>query len=103
MLIERHTIQSGGTVNGMYSLLMYFISSKVIDIVEIGFESTKSVMIISDDGRTLADEIFKKLGRTVTFMSGQGLKSYKIGVSILSQSFTTLFIFLTHLLTKMEP
>ncbi|MBQ7149076.1 MAG: YitT family protein [Pseudobutyrivibrio sp.] len=60
---------------GMYSLLMYFISSKVIDIVEIGFESTKSVMIISDDGRTLADEIFKKLGRTVTFMSGQGLVS----------------------------
>lgn len=60
---------------GMYSLLMYFISSKVIDIVEIGFESTKSVMIITDDGKALADEIFKRLGRTVTFISGQGLVS----------------------------
>jgi uncharacterized membrane-anchored protein YitT (DUF2179 family) len=60
---------------GMYSLLMYFISSKVIDVVEIGFESAKSVMVITDDGRRLADVIFKKLGRTVTFMRGEGLVS----------------------------
>lgn len=60
---------------GMYSLLMYFISSKVIDVVEIGLESTKSVMVITDDGRGLADEIFEKLGRTVTLMSGRGLVS----------------------------
>ena len=60
---------------GMYSLLMYFITSKVIDVVEIGFESTKSVMVITDDGRRLADEIFEKLGRTVTFMRGEGLVS----------------------------
>ena len=60
---------------GMYSLLMYFISSKVIDVVEIGLESTKSIMIITDDGRALADEIFEKLGRTVTFMRGEGLVS----------------------------
>lgn len=60
---------------GMYSLLMYFISSKVIDVVEIGFESTKSVMVITDDGRNLADEIFKQLGRTVTFIPGEGLVS----------------------------
>ena len=36
---------------GMYSLLMYFVSSKVIDIVEIGFENAKSVIIISNDGQ----------------------------------------------------
>ena len=60
---------------GMYSLLMYFISSKVIDVVEIGFESTKSVMVITDDGRHLADEIYNQLGRTVTFMRGEGLIS----------------------------
>ncbi len=60
---------------GMYSLLMYFITSKVIDIVEIGLESAKSVMIITDEGKKLADEIFTKLGRTVTFMRGEGLVS----------------------------
>ena len=60
---------------GMYSLLMYFITSKVIDVVEIGFQSTKSVMVITNDGRRLADEIFEKLGRTVTFMPGEGFVS----------------------------
>ena len=60
---------------GMYSLLMYFITSKVIDIIEIGFESAKSVMIISEDGKAVADKIFEELGRTVTFMHGEGLVS----------------------------
>lgn len=57
---------------GLYSLMMYFISSKVIDIIDIGFESTKSVMIITDEGDRLADKIYKELGRTVTFIPGEG-------------------------------
>ena len=60
---------------GMYSLLMYFISSKVIDIVESGFESTKSVTIITENGQKLAERIFEELGRTVTFLHGEGLVS----------------------------
>ena len=60
---------------GMYSLLMYFVTSKVIDVVEIGLESAKSVTIITDEGKDLANEIFTKLGRTVTFISGEGLVS----------------------------
>ncbi|MBR1524126.1 MAG: YitT family protein [Lachnospiraceae bacterium] len=60
---------------GMYSLLSYFISSRVIDIVEVGNESTKSVMVITEDGRGLANEIYKRLGRTVTFLRGEGLVS----------------------------
>ena len=61
-----------GLDRGMYSLVMYFITSRVIDIVEIGFDSTKSVMIITDNGRKVAEEIYEKLGRTVTFMKGEG-------------------------------
>lgn len=64
-----------GLDRGMYSLVMYFITSHVIDIVEIGFDSTKSVMIITDHGRELADQIYQKLGRTVTFLKGQGFIS----------------------------
>ena len=64
-----------GLDRGMYSLLMYFITSKVIDIVEIGWNNTKAVMIITDKGKVLADEIYKQLGRTVTFMKGEGLVS----------------------------
>ena len=64
-----------GLDRGMYSLLMYFITSKVIDIVEIGWDNTKSVMIITDKGKELAQDIYVELGRTVTFMKGQGLVS----------------------------
>ncbi len=64
-----------GLDRGMYSLLMYFITSRVIDMVEIGWDNTKSVMIITDNGAKLAEEIYKNLGRTVTFMRGEGLIS----------------------------
>ena len=64
-----------GLDRGMYSLVMYVITSKVIDIVEVGFNSTKSVMIISDNGKELAEQIYARLGRTVTFMKGEGYVS----------------------------
>lgn len=64
-----------GLDRGMYSLIMYVITSRVIDIVEIGFDSTKSVMIISDHGKELADQIYRRLGRTVTFLKGEGFVS----------------------------
>ena len=64
-----------GLDRGMYSLVMYVITSKVIDMVEVGFNSTKSVMIISDNGKELAEQIYANLGRTVTFMKGEGYVS----------------------------
>ncbi len=65
-----------GLDRGMYSLIMYFITSKIIDIVEVGpGESTKSVMIITDDGQTIAEKILNDLGRTVTFIQGKGFVS----------------------------
>ncbi|MCR5773696.1 MAG: YitT family protein [Lachnospiraceae bacterium] len=64
-----------GLDNGMYSLLMYFITSKVIDMVDMGVNNAKSVMIITEEGQGLADEIYKQLGRTVTFLKGEGMVS----------------------------
>lgn len=62
-----------GFDRAMYSLLTYFITSKVIDFVEDGVEQAKAAMIITDEGKMLADEIHKRLGRTVTFLEGSGL------------------------------
>ncbi len=61
----------------MYSLLTYFITSKVVDFVESGFEQAKSVMIITNEGKRIADTIYTKLGRTVTMLEGEGLISGK--------------------------
>ena len=64
-----------GPDRALYSLLTYFITSKVIDIVENGMEQGKSVMIITDYGKEIADAIYSQLGRTCTQMEGKGMVS----------------------------
>ncbi|MCH5299262.1 MAG: YitT family protein [Ruminococcus sp.] len=66
-----------GFDRAMYSLLTYFITSKVLDIVENGMEQTKAAMIITNDAKEISEKIFQQLGRTVTIMEGEGLVSGK--------------------------
>ena len=61
--------------SAMYSLLAYFITFKIIDIVEVGLEGAKAAMIITDHADALANEIYQRLGRTCTFISAEGLVS----------------------------
>ena len=46
-------------------------------MVEIGMEQAKAVMIITNEGRNIADELYKSLGRTCTLLEGEGLISGK--------------------------
>ena len=64
-----------GADRALYSLLTYFITSKIIDIVENGMEQAKAVMIITDHGSDIAERIYSQLGRTCTRMEGTGLVS----------------------------
>lgn len=64
-----------GWDRALYSLLTYFVTFKVIDIVENGMEEVKSVMIITEDGTAMADTIYQQLGRTCTILEGSGLLS----------------------------
>ena len=66
-----------GFDRAMYSLLTYFITSKIIDLVETGLEQAKAAMIITDEGKEIADKIYQQLGRTVTILEGEGLISGK--------------------------
>lgn len=66
-----------GFDRAMYSLLTYFITSKVLDIVENGINQAKAAMIITDHADDIANQIYQKLGRTVTIMEGEGLVSGK--------------------------
>ncbi len=66
-----------GLDRAMYSLLTYFIASKVLDMVENGMNQTKAAMIITNDAKEIAEEIYSKLGRTVTIIEGEGLVSGK--------------------------
>lgn len=64
-----------GLDRALYSLLTYFITFKVIDFVSEGLEQAKAALIITDKGTDLADEIYKRLGRTVTKIKGKGFIS----------------------------
>ena len=64
-----------GFDRAMYSLLTYFITSKILDYIENGTGGAKAVMIITDEGDLIADEIYKQLGRTVSRWQGEGLIS----------------------------
>lgn len=66
-----------GWNRAMFSLLTYFIASKVIDMVETGFDKAKAAMIITNECEEIAQQIYEKLGRTVTILEGEGLISGK--------------------------
>ncbi len=64
-----------GIDRALYSLLAYFITSKIVDEISEGFEKAKAAMIITDDGEKMAQHIYQAIGRTVTAIKGTGLIS----------------------------
>ena len=66
-----------GIDRALYSLLTYFIASRILNMVENGIDEAKAAMIITNDAKEIAGKIYKNLGRTVTIMQGEGLVSGK--------------------------
>lgn len=61
-----------GWDKSMYSLVTYFIISKMIDVVLKGLDESYAVMIVSDEYEEIADALMHRLGRGVTYLHGQG-------------------------------
>lgn len=61
-----------GWESAMYSIMTYFIASKVIDVVMEGLNSSKSVRIISDDSCAIGQALIEKLDISVTYLQGIG-------------------------------
>ncbi len=61
-----------GWDRAMYSILTYFVASKVIDTVLEGLDKSKSVRIVSDYSREIGDSIMKELDVSVTYMKTTG-------------------------------
>jgi uncharacterized membrane-anchored protein YitT (DUF2179 family) len=58
--------------SALFSLLAYYIAFKTIDVVVDGLNESKSVWIISDQIDEIGDAILSRLGRGVTYLSGEG-------------------------------
>ncbi len=61
-----------GWSSAMYSILTYFIASKVIDAVMEGLNSSKSVRIISNEANLIGKALIEKLDISVTYLKGIG-------------------------------
>jgi uncharacterized membrane-anchored protein YitT (DUF2179 family) len=76
MFFNVFILASAGFVFGwdraMYSLMAYYIAFKMIDLTIEGFQESKSVWIISDNHKEIGDAIVARLGRGVTYLSGEG-------------------------------
>lgn len=61
-----------GWNRAMYSLIAYYIAFKMIDLTMVGLEQSRSVWIISDEAQQIGDAISSRLGRSVTYLAGEG-------------------------------
>ena len=56
----------------LYTLVYIFVATYLIDLVLVGINQRKTVFVISDNARSIADEILKEMHRGVTFFKGEG-------------------------------
>jgi uncharacterized membrane-anchored protein YitT (DUF2179 family) len=56
----------------LYAAITIFVSTKLIDIIQEGFNVSKSVFIISDRSQEIKDEILANMRRGVTALRGYG-------------------------------
>lgn len=56
----------------LQSLMVYVVASKIMDTVIVGFEETKSVMIISSEPNEIAKTIMDELELGLTILYGRG-------------------------------
>jgi uncharacterized membrane-anchored protein YitT (DUF2179 family) len=90
MLLKRFSISIGNTVlfvniilllmvallysldSVLYTLIVLFVSSKIVSLVVTGLSQRKAVFIISPHSEKIAKEILKDIKRGVTILEGEG-------------------------------
>ncbi|WP_195510419.1 YitT family protein [Clostridium tyrobutyricum] len=56
----------------LYAIITLFITSKSIDMIQLGFSGSKVAFVISDKSEIIKDTILKNLDRGITKLSGFG-------------------------------
>lgn len=58
--------------SGLYALVALYATSKTIDLVQIGLNQSKSVLIISENQDAIREAVLYKIDRGITRLSAQG-------------------------------
>ena len=61
----------------LYSIIFLYTGGRVMDAVITGFNKRKSMLVISDHAKDIANTILEKKGRGVTFLNGEGAFTQK--------------------------
>lgn len=74
----------GDMSKALYTGVTVFLAGKVLDMMVYSFDYSKVVLIISEHHELIADDIFRKLDRGVTYLDGEGAYSGREKKVILS-------------------
>lgn len=81
ILIDTLIVAAGvfvfGLEIGLYAVVAVFVTGKVSDAILDGLKFAKIAYIISDHPEEISEHIFRKLGRGLTGLEGQGMYSGK--------------------------
>lgn len=87
----------------LYSIAFLYVSTKVVDAVLTGFNQRKSLMIISEHSRTIAQQILREINRGVTLLKGEGAYTGKDREVIFTITTLTELPRLKELIFKLDP
>ena len=63
--------------NILYALIVVFVSTKLSEVILVGFEKSKLCVIISDKGEEISATLIAKSPRGVTMLDGEGMYTQK--------------------------
>ncbi len=76
MFLNLFILGSAGFVyswnSAMYSLVVYFVAYKMIDLMITGLDESKQIMIVTSEPDEIASALMQRLGRGVTILYGAG-------------------------------
>ncbi|MFB6468952.1 YitT family protein [Cytobacillus sp. Hz8] len=107
MMIDGLIVLSAAIVfnieSGLYALIGLFVTSKTIDLVQVGFGHSKMAMIITDKQNEVRDGILNKINRGVTKLSAYGGYTESERLVLMAVVDQSEFTKLKHLVKTIDP
>jgi uncharacterized membrane-anchored protein YitT (DUF2179 family) len=71
------SIATNNPANMLHALIVVFLSTKLSEMILVGFEKSKLCIIISDKGEEISQILLKNSPRGITMWDGQGMYTHK--------------------------
>lgn len=88
---------------GLYALVGLYVTSKTIDIVQVGFARSKMVIVITNEEQKVKDAILHEIDRGVTKIQAQGGYTNHIRSMLMCVVYQSQFTKLKQLVKSIDP